>query len=95
MFHERDMTRISRRLRSDESGFTLIKLLTSMAIGMILLFAAFMLLDRSTALTKQITDRQDAVQRGRQAMELMVRTFARRSASATRPSRSRSHRTTA
>jgi prepilin-type N-terminal cleavage/methylation domain-containing protein len=73
MLHERDMTRISRRLRSDESGFTLIELLTSMAIGMILLFAAFMLLDRSTALTKQISDRQDAVQRGRQAMELIVR----------------------
>jgi type II secretory pathway pseudopilin PulG len=67
------MTRLSRRLRSDESGFTLIELLTSMTIGMLLLFAAFMLLDHSTALTKQITDRQDAVQRGRQAMELMVR----------------------
>jgi len=67
------MTRLARRLRRDESGFTLVELLTSMAIGMILLFAAFMLLDRSTALTKQITDRQDAVQRGRQAMEVMVR----------------------
>ena len=57
----------------DESGFTLVELLTAMTIGMLLLFASLMLLDHSTALTKQITDRQDAVQRGRQAMELMVR----------------------
>ena len=67
------MTRLARRLRRDESGFTLVELLTAMTIGMLLLFAALMLLDHSTALTKQITDRQDAVQRGRQAMELMVR----------------------
>jgi prepilin-type N-terminal cleavage/methylation domain-containing protein len=67
------MTRLTRRLRSEQSGFTLIELLTAMSLGMLLLFAALMLLDHSTALTKQITDRQDAVQRGRQAMELMVR----------------------
>jgi type II secretory pathway pseudopilin PulG len=67
------MTRFGRRLRSDDAGFTLVELLTAMTIGMLLLFAALMLLDHSTALTKQITDRQDAVQRGRQAMELMVR----------------------
>jgi type II secretory pathway pseudopilin PulG len=67
------MTRLARRLRRDESGFTLVELLTAMTIGMLLLFASLMLLDHSTALTKQITDRQDAVQRGRQAMELMVR----------------------
>ena len=54
------MTRLSRRLRSDESGFTLIELLTSNGDRDDPLFAAFMLLDRSTALTKQITDRQDA-----------------------------------
>ena len=67
------MTRLARRLRRDESGFTLVELLMAMTIGMLLLFASLMLLDHSTALTKQITDRQDAVQRGRQAMELMVR----------------------
>jgi prepilin-type N-terminal cleavage/methylation domain-containing protein len=67
------MTRLARRLRGEESGFTLVELLTAMTIGLLLLFAALMLLDHSTALTKQITDRQDAVQRGRQAMELMVR----------------------
>lgn len=67
------MTRLSRRLRSDQSGFSLIELLTAMTLGMLLLFAAMMLLDHATALTKQITDRQDAVQRGRQAMELIVR----------------------
>jgi prepilin-type N-terminal cleavage/methylation domain-containing protein len=73
MLDERDMTRRARRLRSDESGFTLIELLTSMTIGMILLMAALVLLEHSTALSKQIGDRQDAVQRGRQAMEIVVR----------------------
>jgi prepilin-type N-terminal cleavage/methylation domain-containing protein len=67
------MTRLACRLRRDESGFTLVELLTAMTIGLLLLFASLMLLDHSTALTKQISDRQDAVQRGRQAMELMVR----------------------
>jgi prepilin-type N-terminal cleavage/methylation domain-containing protein len=68
-----DMTGTVRRLRSDESGFTLIELLTSMAIGLILLLAALLLLDQSTTTAKRISDRQDAVTRGRQAMEIMVR----------------------
>jgi type II secretory pathway pseudopilin PulG len=63
----------ARRLHSDASGFTLIELLTAMALGMILLLAALLLLDHSTTMAKRISDRQDAVQRGRQAMELIVR----------------------
>ena len=42
------MTRLARRLRRDESGFTLVELLTAMTIGMLLLFASLMLLDHST-----------------------------------------------
>ena len=41
-----------------------------MSIGLLVPFASFMLLDQPTPPTKQITDRQDAVQRGRPAMEL-------------------------
>jgi prepilin-type N-terminal cleavage/methylation domain-containing protein len=62
-----------RRVRSDERGFTLIELLVSMTIGMVLLLAAFMLLDRSFTASGQIADRQDALARGRQAMENITR----------------------
>jgi prepilin-type N-terminal cleavage/methylation domain-containing protein len=58
---------------SDERGFTLTELLTAMLIGMVVLLAAFMVLDRSFSASGQIADRSDALQRGRQAMDLMTR----------------------
>jgi prepilin-type N-terminal cleavage/methylation domain-containing protein len=58
---------------SDERGFTLTELLTAMLIGMIVLLAAFMVLDRSFTASGQIADRSEALQRGRQAMDLMTR----------------------
>jgi prepilin-type N-terminal cleavage/methylation domain-containing protein len=58
---------------SDERGMTLIEMLVAMSVGMIVLLAAFMLLDRSFSASGQIADREDALQRGRQAMELMTR----------------------
>jgi prepilin-type N-terminal cleavage/methylation domain-containing protein len=67
------MRRRLHKLRSDESGFTLIELLTAMSIGIVLLMAAFLLLDRATAVSQEIANRQDAVQRGRAAMEKIVR----------------------
>jgi prepilin-type N-terminal cleavage/methylation domain-containing protein len=60
-------------LRSDESGFTLVELLAAMAIGLIVLMAGFLLLDRATSASTEIADRQDAVQRGRMAMERITR----------------------
>lgn len=62
-----------RRLRSDESGFTLVELVTAMAIGLVILFAAFLLLDRATAVSQEIANRNEALQRGRLAMEKIVR----------------------
>jgi prepilin-type N-terminal cleavage/methylation domain-containing protein len=67
------MPLMPRHRSSDERGFTLIELLVSMTVGVILLLAAFMLLDRSFAASGKIADRQDALQRGRQAMELITR----------------------
>jgi prepilin-type N-terminal cleavage/methylation domain-containing protein len=67
------MTGRLRRLRSDESGFTLVELLTAITIGTVLLLAAFVTLDRATSASQEIADRQDALQRGRMAMELIVR----------------------
>jgi prepilin-type N-terminal cleavage/methylation domain-containing protein len=62
-----------RALRSDESGFTLVELVTAMAIGLVILMAAFLLLDRATAVSQEIANRNEALQRGRLAMEKIVR----------------------
>ena len=62
-----------RQLRSDQSGFTLPELITAMGIGLVVLLAAFMLLDRAVSGSTRLADRQEAVQRGRLAMELITR----------------------
>jgi prepilin-type N-terminal cleavage/methylation domain-containing protein len=62
-----------RRLRSDEAGFTLVELLTAMTIGLVLVMAAAVLLDRAMAATQELQNRTEAVQRGRVAMEQIVR----------------------
>ena len=63
-----------KRLRlSDERGFTLPELLVAMSVGMIVLLAAFMVLDRSFTASGEIADRSDALQRGRQALDTMTR----------------------
>lgn len=60
-------------IHSDESGYTLTELLMAMTIGLFVLMAAFVLIDRANSVTNELTDRQDAVQRGRQAMETLTR----------------------
>jgi type II secretory pathway pseudopilin PulG len=67
------MRRRLRQLHADESGFTLTELLTAMVLGMIVLLAAALLLDSSVSRSNEIADRQDAIQRGRQAMEIVAR----------------------
>jgi type II secretory pathway pseudopilin PulG len=52
-----------------EGGFTLIELLVTVSLGMIVLLAAGSLLDASGRAAAGVTDRVDAVQRGRTAME--------------------------
>jgi prepilin-type N-terminal cleavage/methylation domain-containing protein len=65
---------MKRRLRiSDERGFSLPELLVAMFIGLIVLMASFMLLDRSFSASGQVADRGEALQRGRQAMTLITR----------------------
>lgn len=60
-------------VREREAGFALTELLVAMSVGLIVLMAAFMLLDRAHSASNEISDRQDAVQRGRQAMEYLTR----------------------
>jgi prepilin-type N-terminal cleavage/methylation domain-containing protein len=65
---------VSRRPSiSDERGFTLPELLVAMFIGLIVLMASFMLLDRSFSASGQIADRSEALQRGRITMDLITR----------------------
>jgi prepilin-type N-terminal cleavage/methylation domain-containing protein len=60
-------------LHSREGGFTLIELLTAISIGAIVITAALTVLDRSMVLSNEVADRSDALQRGRQTMELLTR----------------------
>jgi Tfp pilus assembly protein PilW len=59
------------RLRS-EAGFTLTELLVASFAGIVVLLAALAIMDRAFVVTKEATDRTDAQQRGRLAMDLMV-----------------------
>ncbi len=57
----------------DEAGFSLPELLTAISVGMIVLLATFGLLDRSVSTSNEIAMREETLQRGRQAMELITR----------------------
>jgi prepilin-type N-terminal cleavage/methylation domain-containing protein len=61
-----------RRLREDEDGFSLTELLTAMVIGGVVLWALMTLM--TTGLTKslEVSDRADAAQTGRGALDRMV-----------------------
>jgi prepilin-type N-terminal cleavage/methylation domain-containing protein len=58
---------------SREDGFTLTELLVASVIGTIVIMAAYMVLDRSIVLSSEVSDRADALQRGRLTLELMTR----------------------
>jgi Tfp pilus assembly protein PilW len=63
---------LRRRLARDERGFTLIELVTAIAIGMVIVLAAFGLADASVRSFKKADDRVDVTQRGRLAMDQMT-----------------------
>jgi hypothetical protein len=52
---------------------TLIELMIGMSIGLVVTFASFAILERATTASHEIADRQDAIQRGRLAMEMITR----------------------
>ena len=64
--------RIRARLR-DEGGFSLTELLVAMTIGLVVLMASWMLLDRTISASGQVADRTEALQRGRLAMNVISR----------------------
>jgi prepilin-type N-terminal cleavage/methylation domain-containing protein len=60
------------RLRHDEDGFTLMELLMSMALGGIVLTAVMTIFVNGLAATGRVTDRVEAAQRARLAMDRVV-----------------------
>lgn len=67
------MRRVLERIRSDQSGMTLVELAVGLSIGLVVTFASFAVLGRATTASHEIADRQEAVQRGRLAMEMITR----------------------
>jgi len=55
-----------------QDGFTMAEMLVAMSLGLVILFAAFGLIDLATRLTAQDTDRVDATTEARAAMEDVV-----------------------
>jgi type II secretory pathway pseudopilin PulG len=60
------------RLRG-ESGFSLIELIAALMIGMIVVLAAFDVIDSGLSVSGQVSARTDASQRGRGALDTMTR----------------------
>jgi prepilin-type N-terminal cleavage/methylation domain-containing protein len=60
------------RLRSDQSGFSLIELLMSMALGSIVLAALLTVFMSGVSGTIKVSDRTEALQRGRITMDRVV-----------------------
>ncbi|HEX6457301.1 MAG TPA: prepilin-type N-terminal cleavage/methylation domain-containing protein [Thermoleophilaceae bacterium] len=58
---------------SDSRGFTLMELVVAMSLGMIVLLASFTVIDRAFITNKAVSDREDALARGRIALEQMTR----------------------
>ena len=65
---------IARRIRlGSERGFSLTEMLVSIPIGIVLLSAVFSMMRVSVRQSANVTDRTEAVQRGRTAMERVTR----------------------
>jgi type II secretory pathway pseudopilin PulG len=58
-----------------QEGFTIVELLVGMIVGLIVVFAAFAILERAYTANKEASDRSDASQRGRLAMDKVVQTL--------------------
>jgi prepilin-type N-terminal cleavage/methylation domain-containing protein len=66
------MLMTARRLRSDQSGFSLIELLVAMALGSIVLTALMTLFINGVTGSVRVSDRVEALQRGRITMDRVV-----------------------
>lgn len=58
---------------ADESGYTMVEVIVGSVLALVVMMAALMTLDRAFRINKEVTDRIDATQRGRQTMDVMTR----------------------
>jgi prepilin-type N-terminal cleavage/methylation domain-containing protein len=58
-----------------QDGFTIVELLVGMIVGLIVLLAAFAILDRAYTANREAAERSEASQRGRLAMDKVVQTL--------------------
>jgi prepilin-type N-terminal cleavage/methylation domain-containing protein len=63
---------VIRRLRSEQSGFTLIEVLVACTVGSVVMLALFGLADAAQHASVRIDRRSDSAQRGRPAVEQMI-----------------------
>jgi type II secretory pathway pseudopilin PulG len=61
-----------RRRLGGQAGFTLVELLVAMATGMVIVFAAFGLIDLATHVSSQVSGRVDSTTQARAAMEDLI-----------------------
>jgi len=61
-----------------EDGFTLVELLTAMIVGLVVIFAAFSVMDGSWRLNAKTTDHIDTTNRGRLAMDRITQQLGSR-----------------
>lgn len=68
---------MTRRLAA-EDGFTLVELLVTLIIGLVVVFAAFAVMDGSWRVQAKTLDRVDATDRGRRAMDRIIQQLGAR-----------------
>ena len=66
------MRRLLDRIRREERGFTLVELLVATSLGTVVLLAAGVLSTSMLNAQTRISDRSEAIARGRTAMEQIV-----------------------
>jgi len=67
------LPRLVRTVGANQRGFTLVELMTALSIGMVVLLAAYAILDRSVSAADTVSDRVNTTQRGRLAMDQITR----------------------
>lgn len=67
------MSALRRRLRTEQSGFTLVELMVAISIGMVIVLAAYNILDASVRAWGNAEARAEVSQKGRLGMDIIAR----------------------
>lgn len=69
----RFFTKQARRVRAEDSGMTLVELMTTISIGMVITFAGYAAIEATTRMQTRTEMRIEAIGRGRGGMEAITR----------------------